>query len=61
MVYILIEMKIKEDDFIVIEDELYINFFDRWEFGEEKDDVIGILFLDGMNEEGEVDFKFFFD
>lgn len=54
-------MKIKEDDFIVIEDELYINFFDRWEFGEEKDDVIGILFLDGMNEEGEVDFKFFFD
>ncbi|MGE5805832.1 MAG: DUF3375 domain-containing protein [Ignavibacteria bacterium] len=61
MAYTLIEMKIKEDDFIVIEDEPYINLFDRWEPGEEKDDVTGILFPDGTNEEGEADFKLLFD
>lgn len=61
MAYALIEMKIKEDDFIVIEDEPYINLFDRWEPGEEKDDITGILFPDGSNEEGEADFKLLFD
>ena len=61
MAYTLIEMKIKEDDFIVIEDEPYINLFDRWEPGEEKDDVTDILFPDGTNEEGEADFKLLFD
>ncbi len=61
MAYTLIEMKIKEDDFIVIEDEPYINLFDRWEPGEEKDDITGILFPDGTGEDGDADFKLLFD
>lgn len=61
MAYSLIETKIKEDDFIVIEDEPYINLFDRWEPGEEKDDITGILFPDGTSEDGDADFKLLFD
>jgi hypothetical protein len=61
MAYSLIETKIKEDDFIVIEDEPYINLFDRWEPGEEKDDVTGISFPDGTGEDGDADFKLLFD
>lgn len=61
MAYSLIETKIKEDDFIVIEDEPYINLFDRWEPGEEKDDITGILFPDGTGEDGDADFKLLFD
>lgn len=61
MAYSLIETKIKEDDFIVIEDEPYINLFDRWEPGEEKDDITGILFPDGTGEDGDADFRLLFD
>lgn len=61
MAYSLIETKIKEDDFIVIEDEPYINLFDRWEPGEEKDDINGILFPDGSVNEEDADFKILFD
>lgn len=61
MAYSLIETKIKEDDFIVIEDEPYINLFDRWEPGEEKDHITGILFPDGTGEDGDADFKLLFD
>lgn len=61
MAYSLIDTKIKEDDFISIEDEPYINLFDRWEPGEEKDDITGILFPDGSADEEDADFKMLFD
>ncbi len=61
LAYSLTDSKIKEEDFIVIEDEPLINLFDRWELGDEKDDISNILFPDGTNEDGEVDFKVLFD
>jgi hypothetical protein len=59
--YSLIDTKIKEDEFIVIEDEPYINLFDRWEPGEEKDNINDILFPDGSIEDEAADFKTLFD
>ena len=61
MAYSLIDTKIKEDDFISIEDEPYINLFDRWEPGDEKDDTSIILFPDGSIEDETGDFKLLFD
>lgn len=61
MAYSLIDTKIKEDDFISIEDEPYINLFDRWEPGDEKDDISNILFPDGSVENENADFKLLFD
>ncbi len=61
MAYSLIDTKIKEDDFISIEDEPYINLFDRWEPGDEKDDISIILFPDGSIEDETGDFKLLFD
>jgi len=61
MAYSLIDTKIKEDDFISIEDEPYINLFDRWEPGDEKDDINNILFPDGSAEAENADFKLLFD
>lgn len=61
MAYSLIDTKIKEDDFITIEDEPYINLFDRWEPGDEKDDISNILFPDGSVEDENADFKLLFD
>lgn len=61
MAYSLIDTKIKEDDFISIEDEPYINLFDRWEPGDEKDDISNILFPDGSAEAENADFKLLFD
>ncbi len=61
MAYSLIDTKIKEDDFIVIEDEPSINLFDRWEPGEEKETVIGILFPEDSQENENVDFSSLFD
>lgn len=61
MAYSLIDTKIKEDDFITIEDEPYINLFDRWEPGDEKDDITNILFPDGTVEDENADFKLLFD
>lgn len=61
MAYSLIDTKIKEDDFISIEDEPYINLFDRWEPGDEKDDIINILFPDGIADDENADFKLLFD
>lgn len=61
MAYSLIDTKIKEDDFITIEDEPYINLFDRWEPGDEKDDISNILFPDGSIEDENGDFKLLFD
>jgi hypothetical protein len=61
MAYSLIDTKIKEDDFLVIEDEPNINLFDRWEPGEEKDIITGILFPDGSEEETNPDLRILFD
>ena len=61
MAYSLIDTKIKDDDFISIEDEPYINLFDRWEPGDEKEDIINILFPDGSIDEENADFKILFD
>ena len=61
MAYSLIDTKIKEDDFISIEDEPNINLFDRWEPGDEKDDISNILFPDGSVEDENADFKLLFD
>lgn len=61
MAYSLIDTKIKEDDFIIIEDEPYINLFDRWEPGDEKDEIANILFPDGSAEDENADFKLLFD
>ncbi|HMO60770.1 MAG: DUF3375 domain-containing protein [Lacibacter sp.] len=59
--YSLIDTKIKEDDFLVIEDEPNINLFDRWEPGEEKDMITGILFPDGSEDDTNPDLKILFD
>lgn len=61
MAYSLIDTKIKEDDFLVIEDEPNINLFDRWEPGEEKDMITGILFPDGSEDDTNPDLKILFD
>lgn len=61
MAYTLIDTKIKDDEFLIIEDEPFINLFDRWEPGEEKDDIASILFPDGTGNDGEADFKILFD
>lgn len=61
MAYSLIDTKIKDDDFLVIEDEPYINLFDRWEPGDEKDEITNILFPDGTAEDDSADFKTLFD
>lgn len=61
MAYSLIDTKIKEDDFLVIEDEPNINLFDRWEPGEEKDIITGILFPDGSEDDTNPDLKILFD
>lgn len=61
MAYSLIDTKIKEDDFLVIEDEPNINLFDRWEPGEEKDMITGILFPDGSEDDTNPDLKTLFD
>lgn len=44
----LINHKIKDDAFTEIEDEPFINLFDRWELYEGKDELLDILFPDGV-------------
>jgi hypothetical protein len=62
MAYDLMDTKIKEEQFITIEDEPAINLFDRWQPGEERDMVTAVLFPDNnTNEEEEVDFTALFD
>ncbi len=63
MAHELIDSKIKEDDFLVIEDKPFLNFVDRWEVYEEKDEWKDVLFPDGMGglESGEADLKSLFD
>lgn len=61
MAYSLIEEKMKDDEFLVFEDEPDIDLFDRWELGEEKDTNTAILYPDGSEEKEEADFKLLFD
>lgn len=61
MAYSLIDARIKEDDFISIEDEPYINLFDRWEPGDERDNITNILFPDESIDDETGDFKLLFD
>ena len=53
----------KEEDFIIVEDEPDINLIDRWELGEEKDDISQLQFPDGLGGETseDVDFRLLFD
>lgn len=63
MAYVLMETKIKEDDFLVIEDEPYINLVDRWEITEAKEEITHVLFPEGVGGQisAEADFKVLFD
>ncbi|MFT3980639.1 MAG: hypothetical protein QM687_09240 [Ferruginibacter sp.] len=45
----------------MIQDEPYINLFDRWKPGDEKDEITNILFPDGSAEDENADFKTLFD
>lgn len=58
----LVDIKIKEDQFIIIEDEPDINLFDRWQPGDERDTASAVLFPDNnTGEEEEVNFTALFD
>jgi hypothetical protein len=63
MAYTLSETRIKDDEFLVIEDEPLINLFDRWELGHEREDTQAVLFPDGMGGQlsSEADFSPLFD
>lgn len=63
MAYNLAETRLKEDDFLVIEDEPYLNLIDRWELNDGKEDSLEILFPDGIGGaiSDDVDFKSLFD
>lgn len=63
MAYTLTETRIKDDEFLLIEDEANISLFDRWELSEEKDELKEVLFPDGIGGQisSEADFKSLFD
>jgi hypothetical protein len=61
MAYSLIDVKIKDEDFITIEDEPDINLFDRWMPGDEKEESGKVLFPDGVINDEDADFKLLFD
>jgi hypothetical protein len=63
MAYQLIDSKIKEDDFLIVEDEPFINLVDRWDLYEGKDELTGVLFPDGLGgtESAEADLRSLFD
>jgi len=63
MAYNLIDTKIKDDTFLVIEDEADIDLVDRWELGAEKDTLATMLFPDGHGGEipENMDFRSLFD
>lgn len=62
MAFELIDTKIKDEQFISIEEEPDISLFDRWQPGEERDNANNILFPDNnTGEEDVVDFKALFD
>lgn len=61
MAYELIDAKIKDEQFITIEDEPNIGLFDRWQPGDEKENATNVLFPQNTEEEDTVDFKVLFD
>lgn len=63
MAYNLIDLKIKDDTFIEVEDEPLINLVDRWELGAEREELKDVLFPDGIGgtESSEADLRSLFD
>ncbi len=63
MAFTLTESRIKEEAFLVIEDEPDINLIDRWELNDGKEDILDTLFPDGIGGamSDEVDLKSLFD
>jgi len=63
LAYSLVETKIKDDAFTVIEDEANMDLFDRWELSEEKDSNAEISYPDGVGGDisEDVDFRSLFD
>lgn len=59
----LVDARIKDDAFLEIEDEPYLNLVDRWELYEGKEEMLDILFPDGRGgtESGEADLRSLFD
>lgn len=61
MAYDLIDTKIKDEQFVTIEDEPNIGLFDRWQPGDEKESATNVLFPQNTEEDDIVDFKVLFD
>ncbi len=63
LAYSLVDQRLKNDEFITVEDEPLINLVDRWELGSEKDDLLAVQFPDGLGGQisSEVDLKFLFE
>lgn len=63
MAFSLVDSRIKDDMFIEIEDEPFVNLIDRWELNASKDEVTEVLFPDGVGgmEYSEADLKSLFD
>jgi hypothetical protein len=59
--YLLVSTGVKEDDFIIIEDDPNINLFDRWEPGAENTNITDILFPGTDKRNDSVDFSSLFD
>jgi len=61
--YTISESRLKDDAFIEVEDNPHINLVDRWELSEGKDELVNVLFPDGIGgtETREADLKSLFD
>jgi len=61
--YAITDSRFKDDEFLEIEDDPDLNLVDRWELGDDKDDVTTVQFPDGLGGaiSSEVDFKSLFD
>ncbi len=63
MAHSISDARIKENDFIIIEDEPLIELIDRYELSEDKDEIKDVLFPDGIggNQTDEVDLTMLFN
>lgn len=61
MAFQLMDTKIRDEDFLIIEDEPFVNLFDRWQPGEEKEALGEVLFPDVTSQLEEADFSTLFD
>lgn len=63
MAFTLTDSRIKEEAFLVIEDEPDINLIDRWELNDGREDILDTLFPDGIGGamSDDVDLKSLFD